>query len=239
MFAVIFVVQPKKERWDDYLDLAKYLKPKLEAIDGFIDNERFESKRTAGPPAVAVDLARREGGGALAHAGRAPWRAGEGTFRGVRGLPPAGGRDHPRYRAAEGTGRRGERFDDTEIGEAKACTITEVSPPRPSACSARGRISCRPISGSTLHADGLVDHEVFESIYNPGKLLLLASGGTDRRRLGAEAGSTAPARSAIARFASFAITACSIGARRRNSIRRSRPPAPAAMSARRSIGMPG
>ncbi|MGA8614602.1 MAG: antibiotic biosynthesis monooxygenase [Xanthobacteraceae bacterium] len=38
----------KKERWNDYLDLAKYLKPKLEAIDGFIDNERFESKRTKG-----------------------------------------------------------------------------------------------------------------------------------------------------------------------------------------------
>ena len=46
MFAVIFEVQPKPERWNDYLDLAKQLKPKLEAIDGFIDNERFESKRT-------------------------------------------------------------------------------------------------------------------------------------------------------------------------------------------------
>src|SRR3984957_2412723 len=48
MFAVIFLVQPKQERWNDYLDLAKYLKPKLEAVDGFIDNERFESKRTPG-----------------------------------------------------------------------------------------------------------------------------------------------------------------------------------------------
>jgi heme-degrading monooxygenase HmoA len=48
MFAVIFEVRPKKERGNDYLDLAKYLTPKLEAIDGFIDNERFESKRTEG-----------------------------------------------------------------------------------------------------------------------------------------------------------------------------------------------
>ena len=48
MFAVIFEVQPRKQRWNDYLDLAKYLKPKLEAIDGFIDNERFESKRAKG-----------------------------------------------------------------------------------------------------------------------------------------------------------------------------------------------
>src|SRR5215470_15296034 len=48
MFAVIFEVQPRKERWDDYLELAKHLKPRLEAIDGFIDNERFISKRAQG-----------------------------------------------------------------------------------------------------------------------------------------------------------------------------------------------
>ena len=45
MFAVIFEVQPKTERFDDYLALAKQLKPKLEAIEGFIDNERFKSRR--------------------------------------------------------------------------------------------------------------------------------------------------------------------------------------------------
>src|SRR3981189_140632 len=48
MFAVIFEVQPKPGRFDDYLDLAKSLKPKLEAIEGFIDIERLESRRTAG-----------------------------------------------------------------------------------------------------------------------------------------------------------------------------------------------
>ena len=48
MFAVIFEVQPKADKFKDYLDLAKFLKPKLEAIEGFIDNERFESKRSKG-----------------------------------------------------------------------------------------------------------------------------------------------------------------------------------------------
>jgi len=43
MFAVIFEVRPKQERWDDYLGLAQQLRPKLEAIDGFIANERFKS----------------------------------------------------------------------------------------------------------------------------------------------------------------------------------------------------
>src|ERR1700677_5127866 len=48
MFAVIFEVQPKKERKDEYLALAKHLKPILENMDGFIDNERFSSRRTEG-----------------------------------------------------------------------------------------------------------------------------------------------------------------------------------------------
>src|ERR1700681_870088 len=48
MFAVIFLVEPKTERWNDYLDLAKFLKPKLEAVDGFIANERFASLRKQG-----------------------------------------------------------------------------------------------------------------------------------------------------------------------------------------------
>src|SRR3954467_15101956 len=48
MFAVIFEVQPKSDRWDQYLDLAKLLRPELEQIKGFIDNERFKSWRTEG-----------------------------------------------------------------------------------------------------------------------------------------------------------------------------------------------
>ena len=48
MFSVIFEVHPRPERFDLYLGLAKELKPILEGIDGFIDNERFESTRRPG-----------------------------------------------------------------------------------------------------------------------------------------------------------------------------------------------
>ena len=48
MFSVIFEVHPRPERFDLYLDLAKGLRPILEGIDGFIDNERFESTRRPG-----------------------------------------------------------------------------------------------------------------------------------------------------------------------------------------------
>jgi heme-degrading monooxygenase HmoA len=40
-----YFCRPKSERWDDYPALAKQLKPRLEAVDGFIDNERFKSMR--------------------------------------------------------------------------------------------------------------------------------------------------------------------------------------------------
>jgi heme-degrading monooxygenase HmoA len=48
MFSVIFEVHPKKEQFDLYLALAKDLKPILQGIDGFVDNERFESARRPG-----------------------------------------------------------------------------------------------------------------------------------------------------------------------------------------------
>src|SRR5207248_1291448 len=48
MFAVVFEVNPKPERWDAYLGYAKMLRPELEQIDGFIDNERFSSLRREG-----------------------------------------------------------------------------------------------------------------------------------------------------------------------------------------------
>ena len=43
MIAVIFEVWPQPERRGEYLDLAAALRPELEAIDGFISVERFES----------------------------------------------------------------------------------------------------------------------------------------------------------------------------------------------------
>jgi len=43
MIAVIFEVWPRPEHKKEYLDIAAELKPILEAIDGFISVERFES----------------------------------------------------------------------------------------------------------------------------------------------------------------------------------------------------
>ncbi|THD71116.1 antibiotic biosynthesis monooxygenase [Phenylobacterium sp.] len=43
MIAVIFEVEPHPDRRQDYLDIAAALKPRLEAMDGFLSIERFES----------------------------------------------------------------------------------------------------------------------------------------------------------------------------------------------------
>ncbi len=48
MFAVIFEVEPKEGREQDYLDAAASVKPALEEIEGFISVERFRSLAAPG-----------------------------------------------------------------------------------------------------------------------------------------------------------------------------------------------
>jgi heme-degrading monooxygenase HmoA len=62
-----------------------------------------------------------------------------------------------------------QRLDESEIGESKALAITEVSPSPGATFSTPGRV------GFSLHAEGLAEYDMFESITNPGKMLLLTS----------------------------------------------------------------
>ena len=48
MIAVIFEVEPAEGQRDTYLDIAIRLKPELEAVDGFLSVERFESLTNPG-----------------------------------------------------------------------------------------------------------------------------------------------------------------------------------------------
>ena len=48
MIAVISEVWPYPDRRSDYFRLAEKLRPHLEAIDGFISSERFESQKDPG-----------------------------------------------------------------------------------------------------------------------------------------------------------------------------------------------
>jgi heme-degrading monooxygenase HmoA len=174
MFAVIFEVQPKAEHWDDYLSLAKQLKPKLEAVNGFIDNERFKSK---------LDESRV--------LSLSTWRDEKAVIRWRTHAEHHGVQEKGRFevfanyhlRVGEitfdtkppiGVPVAQQRFDETEVGEAKAATVTEIAPARNSALAAKPDLLAAHL-GLDLNSYGLIGNDVFESIYNPGKLALLAS----------------------------------------------------------------
>ena len=136
MFAVLFEVQPKAERWDDYLALAASLKSDLEAIDGFIRVERFRAAYDHGL-VLSYSLWRDE---------RAviTWRR------------------HGGHRAVQRMGRS-EIFRDYRL---RVCEV--VAEPAP--------LGLMEIpAGEALQAP-LPDMASFESLYNPGKRLLLGPG---------------------------------------------------------------
>lgn len=150
MFAVIFEVNPRAEAWDDYLGHAATLRPELVAIEGFISNERYAS---LGRPGWLVSLS--------------IWRDEKALVR---------WRTHALHHDIQGKGRTSvfadyhlrvgeivadsdldavpprQRFDATEVADAKAVTLTE-----------------RPLEPVSRVADG----DVFDSITRPGNALYL------------------------------------------------------------------
>jgi heme-degrading monooxygenase HmoA len=170
MFAVIFEVQPRAARFEDYLGLARMLKPELERVEGFIDNERFASRQAEGR---VLSLSTWRDEKALVR-----WRTVAAHHR-----VQAQGRDeilaHYHLRvgeiSADSAARHAlpaQRLDETETGAARALTLTEADPvDGQPALGDRVAALGLPAGGSA----GLVSHEVFDSLYVPGKLLLLAA----------------------------------------------------------------
>ncbi len=172
MFSVIFEVLPAEGKKDDYLDKAKYLKPIIETIDGFIDNERFESRRKPG------------------------WVLSHSTWRDEKSL--VRWRTQGEHHAMQEKGRfevfqdyhlrigevtfdtdppkqgpiRELRLDETEVGLAKFVTFTEITPAKGAAFTAQTDLLPAHF-GLDLKDGVIVDHDIYDSIYNPGKLALL------------------------------------------------------------------
>jgi heme-degrading monooxygenase HmoA len=172
MFSVIFEVLPAEGKMDEYLEQAKHLKPIIETIDGFIDNERFESKLRPGwvlshstwrDEKSVVRWRTQAEHHAVQEKGRFEifqdyhLRVGEVTFDSD---PP---KDAPILE---------RRFDETEIGAAKVATLTEITPAEGAAFAAQTDLLPTQL-GLDLKTTDIVAHDVFASIYNPGKLALL------------------------------------------------------------------
>ncbi|MHB8886255.1 MAG: antibiotic biosynthesis monooxygenase family protein [Methylovirgula sp.] len=175
MFAVIFEVQPRQDRFDDYLSLAKLLKPELEKIDGFIDNERFGSKRADG---LLLSLSTWRDEKALVR-----WRTlGRHHEAQEKGRSEIFADYHLRVgeivvdtQIPQDQKRQELRRDETEIGKAKVVTISEFLPTKGEEPANADRVAGLSSALGLVKSgvDGVVDQEVFESITNPGKLLLL------------------------------------------------------------------
>lgn len=171
MFSVIFEVYPKKQAVDIYLGLAKDLRPILERVDGFIDNERFESTRRPG--------------WILSHS---TWRDEKSVVRwrtvAKHHETQQRGRDEVfqdyHLRVGEivldtmppsGVSLVAQRLDQTEISTAKFATLTEILP----AFDAEDSLAGSAFSDCIKDCADLIDYDVFASIYNKGKLALLAA----------------------------------------------------------------
>ncbi len=128
MFLVIFEVQPKKARWDDYLKLAKLLKPELERIDGFIDNERFISKRDD-RRLLSLSTWRDEKAIIRWRTLAIHHRAQEkGRFEIFDDYHLRVGEVTVDTQIPKGEKLRQQRFDETEVGNAKLVSVSEFSP---------------------------------------------------------------------------------------------------------------
>ncbi|HEY7578348.1 MAG TPA: antibiotic biosynthesis monooxygenase [Acetobacteraceae bacterium] len=168
MFVVMFEVQPKRERWDEYLELAKLLRPELEKIDGFIDNERFASQRTEGR-LLSLSTWRDEKAVIRWRTLAVHHRVQEkGRFEVFQDYHLRVGEITADNRVPQGQQLQQQRLDETEVGEAKFVTISELSPV-PAKELASG-LCIAPVG-----TQGLLDRETYKSIYNADKLLLLAS----------------------------------------------------------------
>ena len=172
MFSVIFEVHPRPERFDDYLALAGRLKPLLERIEGFVDNERFESLTR---PGWLLSHSTWRDEKSLVR-----WRS-EGEHHAVQERGRTEIFHDYRLRVGEitadsapppGLKLEDQRLDETQVGAARLVTLTELTPRPDFAFAARAEPLLAEL-GLEPRGAGVVEHELFASIYNRGKLALL------------------------------------------------------------------
>lgn len=129
LFAVVFEVRPDPARQADYLRIAGELKPELQKVQGFLENERFRSRTR---PGVLLSLSLWDNEKALVR-----WRSNalhhQGQAAGREGVLA----DY-HLRVGEVTALAGGQYagrkigwmrrDETEVGAAKAVTVFDGAP---------------------------------------------------------------------------------------------------------------
>lgn len=182
MFAVIFEVEPKPGRREAYLELGKALRPKLEAIDGFLANERFVSEKR---PEKLLSLSLwRDESAVIAWREQVEHHAVQ-----AKGRAEIFADYHLRVGVVAGDDETEESQGTTTGKSERIVSITEWTPADPSEAPPLGQVLDRVLGqvldqvldqvsdqvfGLPPNAEGLLAAETFASLYTPGKRLLLA-----------------------------------------------------------------
>ena len=170
LFAVVFEVKPNPARKDEYLQIAASLRPGLEKIPGFLENERFRSRHREG---YLLSLSLWDNEKAVVH-----WRTLEqhhaAQVRGREGVL-----EDYRIRVGEVTRVAGRfadrdvgwmRQDQTEIGQAAALTIIDGTLAKD--------VALNQLTSNT-HPH-VLDHDIFEHLNAHERSATLAGWGTQQ-----------------------------------------------------------
>lgn len=164
LFAVVFEVKPDAARGADYLRIAKGLRPELEKMPGFLENERFRSRSR---PGYLLSLSLWDDEKALVR-----WRSVEkhhqAQMQGRQGVL-----DDYHIRVGEVTRAAGPyadrpvgwmRQDQTQIGPAVALTIIDGNVPPDSALW----------KFASATSPGMLGTDIFDHLGTPGRIAMLA-----------------------------------------------------------------
>jgi heme-degrading monooxygenase HmoA len=174
MFSVIFEVHPKPEQWDAYLGNAKTLRPELEQVDGFVDNNRYSSLTREG---WILSLSNWRNEKSVVR-----WRTAAGHH-----MVQEKGRSeilldyHLRVGqivrdtcVPVGQTIEEQRLDETEVGEGTMITLIDAK----RTTKLNDTASAPEIAsylGLNSNAAGLVGWDVYDAVLTPGDLILMMS----------------------------------------------------------------
>lgn len=172
MFSVVFEVRPRPDQREGYLAKTEALRPDLVAVDGFIDDNRYNSLTRDG---WILSLSNWRDEKAVVR-----WRTTE-RHHVVQGLGRAEILADYKLRVGPiiqdthlpaDQSLAEQRLDETQVGDAAYVTLIEAARPA-EWTQTNNPAACSQFLGLNPYAYGLVQWDVFDATMRPGDLLLM------------------------------------------------------------------